>query len=81
VTEKADPSNPFEDVERAVAEMIESQLDTVKELDAMEVDVTEWEANFLESVLTQLGAKRALSQAQIEIVRRMCSQYDVECDL
>lgn len=76
-----DEKNPFEDVERAIAETIQSQLDTVKELDDMEVDVTEWEASFLESVLTQLQQKRALSQKQIEIVRRMCEQYDVECDL
>lgn len=81
MTEMSKKPNPFEDVERAVAEMIQSQLDTVKELDAMDVDVTAWEAEFLESVLTQLVAKRALSQAQIEVVRRMCSHYDVECDL
>lgn len=81
MTEKSEKPNPFEDVERAVAEMIQSQLDTVSELDRMDVDVTAWEADFLQTVLNQLAAKRALSQGQIEVVRRMCSQYDVECDL
>lgn len=76
----ADP-NPFEDVERAVAKIVESQLETVRELDGMEADVTAWEAEFLDSVIKQLGAKTPLSQKQIEIVRRMCESYDVECDL
>ncbi len=77
----SDPTNPFEDVERAVAEAVQRQLDTITELDHMDVNVTEWEAEFIDSILKQLHAKRALSQGQIEIVRRMCEQYDVECDL
>lgn len=76
-----DEKNPFEDVERAFSEMIQSQLDTVLELDRMDISVTAWEAEFLESVFIQLAKKRALSQGQIEVVRRMCSQYDMECDL
>ena len=73
--------NPFEDVDRAISEIIEKQLETVKALDGMQADVTSWEADFLESVLVQLLDKRALSQKQIEVVRRMCESYDVECDL
>jgi hypothetical protein len=76
----ADP-NPFDDVERAVAKIIESQLETVRELDGMQADVTTWEAEFLDSVLKQLAAKTPLSQKQIEVVRRMCDTYDVGCDL
>jgi len=78
VTEYSD----FDDVEKAVEKIIESQLETIKELDDMDVDVTPWEADFLQGVMNQLRQeKRALSQGQIEIVRRMCNQYDVECDL
>lgn len=77
-----DEANAFDDVERAVEKIIEIQLETIKELDEMDVDVTPWEADFLQGVMNQLRQeKRALSQGQIEIVRRMCSQYDVECDL
>lgn len=77
----ADP-NPFEDVERAVAKIVASQLETVRELDGMEKDVTEWEANFLNDVLFQLeNQKRPLTQKQIEVVRRMAEQYDIGCDL
>ncbi len=73
--------NPFEDFDRAIGEIIEKQLETIKALDGMEADVTPWEAEFLETVLVQLSKKRALSQGQIEVVRRMCESYDVECDL
>lgn len=75
-------ADSFDDVERAVEQIIKTQLETIRELDAMEVDVTPWEADFLQRVLTQLNdEKKALSQGQIDIVRRMCEQYDVECDL
>lgn len=74
-------TNPFEDVDRAIGEILAKQLETVRELDGLEADVTSWEAEFLETVLTQLLEKRALSQKQIEVVRRMCESYDVECDL
>jgi hypothetical protein len=71
--------NPFEDVERAVAEAIARQLELVRELDAMEVDVTPWEADFLNNVLQQLEKdRRALTQTQLETLRKMCEQYDIE---
>ncbi len=73
--------NPFEDVERSIAEIIAKQLEIVKELDAMEVDVTSWEGEFLDSVLKQLEAKRPLTQKQIDVIHRMCDSYDVEFDL
>ena len=74
-------TNPFEDVERAIDAIIKKQLEMVKELDGMERDVTEWEASFLDSVLKQLEKKVPLSQKQIDVVRRMSEQYDIECDL
>ncbi len=47
----------------------------------MEVDVTSWEGEFLDSVLKQLEAKRPLTQKQIDVIHRMCDSYDVEFDL
>jgi len=74
--------NPFEDIEKAIAEAIERQLELVRELDSMEVDVTAWEADFLQNVLTQLNKKREpLTQGQLDILRRMAHDYDIECDL
>jgi hypothetical protein len=73
--------NPFDDVDRAIGEIIVKQLDIVRELDGMEADVTSWESEFLDSVLKQLEAKRPLTQRQIDIVHRMCNSYDVEFDL
>jgi hypothetical protein len=73
--------NPFEDVERAVAEAIVRQLELVRELDGLEVDVTPWEADFLNSVILQLeNEKRPLTQNQLDILHRMCEQYDIEFD-
>ena len=70
--------NPFDDVERTVSETIRRQLDQAEALDRMEdVDVTSWEAEFLDSVLKQLRAGRALSQKQIDVLNRMSSQYGV----
>ena len=70
--------NPFDDVERAVSETVRRQLDQAEALDRMEdVDVTSWEAEFLDSVLKQLRAGRALSQKQIDVLNRMSSQYGV----
>lgn len=69
--------NPFDDVERAASAAIASQLAQVKALDEMETEVTSWEANFLDSCLKQLGAGRALSQKQIEVLNRMSDQYGV----
>jgi hypothetical protein len=74
-------ANPFGDIDRAFDETLKQQLELLKELDEMENDVTEWESSFLDSVLKQLEKKIPLSQKQIEIVRRMSEQYDVECDL
>lgn len=72
-------TNPFDDVERAVAAAISRQLELVKELDGMEVDVTPWEADFLSNVLRQLeDEKRPLTQGQLDVLHRMCEQYDIE---
>lgn len=73
--------NPFEDVERAVAELVARQLELVKQIDEMDVDVTPWEADFLDSVLKQLQLKKPLSQNQLDVVHRLCQQYDIDCDL
>jgi hypothetical protein len=74
--------NPFDDVDRAIGEIIVKQLETVKVLDGLEADLNTWECDFLQSVLDQLEKqRRSLTQKQIEVVRRLCEQYDVECDL
>ncbi len=74
--------NPFEGMEEELDETLKQQLDLIKELDEMDSEVTSWEADFLQTALVQLQkAKRPMSQTQIEIVRRMCDQYDVSCDL
>jgi len=70
--------NPFEDVERAIAEAIERQLELVTALDSMDVDVTPWEADFLDNVMKQLARKTPLSQAQLDVLHRMCNQYDFD---
>jgi hypothetical protein len=73
--------NPFEDVERAVAEMIQKQHDLVKQLDSMDVDVTPWEAEFLDNVLKQLeDQKKPLTEGQLNIVHRMCMDYNIDFD-
>lgn len=69
--------DPFEDVERGVQALVASQLAQAKALDEMEVDVTSWEAGFLDSIMKQLRAGRALSQKQIETLNRMSDQYGV----
>ena len=69
--------NPFEDVAKAIEEAVARQLEIVQELDAMEVDVTPWEADFLDSVLKRLNSKIPLTQDQLEILHRMCNQYEI----
>ncbi len=71
-------NNPFEDVEKAIGEAVARQLELVRELDAMEVDVTPWEADFLSNVLQQLEKKTPLTQSQLDVLHRMCNQYDIE---
>ena len=73
-------TNPFEDVDRAIEALIEKQLDLVKELDHADVDVTSWEASFLDSILKQLEAKRPLTPKQLDVVQRMIKTYDIETD-
>ncbi len=70
-------TNPFEDLERQAAEANERHLATAMALDEMDDDVTEWEFEFLDSVIKQLRAGRALSQKQIESLNRMSDKYGV----
>ena len=71
--------NPFEDVEKAIDALLKKQLELVKEIDEMDVDVTPWEADFLENVLRQLQKeKRPLTQGQLDIVHRLCETYDID---
>lgn len=70
-------NNPFEDINRAIEEAVARQLEIVKELDSMEVDVTTWEANFLDTVIKQLNGKTPLTQTQLETLHRMCNQYEI----
>lgn len=70
--------NPLDDAERGILAIIASQLAQAQALDGMEdVDVTSWEADFLDSVLKQLKAGRPLSQKQIDVLNRMSDQYGV----
>jgi hypothetical protein len=72
----------FGDVERAFEEALAMHLDQVLAIDRSDVTVTSWEADFLDSVLKQLqNQKKPLTATQLDIVRRMCGQYDIECDL
>lgn len=74
-----DPKDSFEDVEAAVAALIEKQLALALELDQMEADVNPWEAGFLNSILDQLRIdKRPLSQRQLDVLHRMLSEYDID---
>lgn len=74
-------TNPFGDVEREAEEYRLRHLAMAEALDRMERDVTSWEADFLDSILKQLREeKRALTQKQIDVLNRMCSEYDVDLD-
>lgn len=76
-----DPSsNPFEDIDRAIGAIIQKQLELVRELDRMDVDVTSWEASFLDSVLRQLEAKTPLTPGQLVVVQKMYETYEIETD-
>lgn len=72
--------NPFGEIDRAFNEALQKHLDVAKELDAMETDVTSWEASFLESIIKQLEGRTPLSQKQIDVLHRMCEAYEIECD-
>lgn len=70
--------NPFEDLNREIEESVSKQLELVKELDTMDVDVTSWEAGFLDNALKQLEKKIPLSQPQLDVLHRMCQTYDID---
>lgn len=70
-------TNPFEEIEKEAREASARHLETAEALDGMEEDVTEWEAGFLDSILKQLRAGRALSQKQIDTLCRMSDKYGV----
>jgi hypothetical protein len=74
--------NPFSDVGRAIEEMIARHLDQVRAIDRADVDVNSWEASFLDSVLKQLeNEKKPLTQKQLDVVRNMCTRYEIDFDL
>lgn len=50
-------------------------LEVLQRLDTMPQAVTAWEAQFLDSILRQVTADRALSDKQFAVVLRMCSTY------
>lgn len=71
--------NPFESIEQDEENERLKHLATAKALDELEVDVTSWESEFLDSILKQLlNEKRGLSQKQIDILNRMCGRYGIE---
>lgn len=74
-------TNPFGDIEREVEEAVRKQLSLVREIDRMEVDVTSWEASFLDSVIKQLEQGKPLSQKQLDVIHQMCHRYEVDFDL
>lgn len=56
----------------------DEQLELFRELheiDDADHDVSEWEAEFLASVLRQEVQKRALSDRQVEVARKMIDKY------
>ena len=69
--------DPFEHVERGVSAVIARQLDQVEALDKMDANVTQWEGEFLDSLLKQLRAGRALSQKQIDTLNGMSDKYGI----
>lgn len=74
--------NPFEDVERAVAEIVAQHLEQVRAIDSADIDVSSWEAEFIHSVLQQLEQqKRPLTQKQMDVVRNMATRYEIDIDL
>lgn len=82
MTDEKKPENPFEDVERAVATIVAKHLEQVRAIDRADVTVNSWEAEFLDSVLKQLQNQgKPLTQGQMDIVRRMASDYDIDIDL
>lgn len=75
-------SSSFDDVERAVGAIVAKHLEQVRAIDRADIDVSSWEAEFLDSVLKQLeGQGKPLTQGQMDIVRRMADQYDIDIDL
>ncbi len=73
--------NPFGDIDRQYAETLKKHSELAHELDAMEEDVTSWEAEFLESIILRLDEKKlALTQKQIERLYELCDKYDIDRD-
>ena len=82
MVDEKDPFKEFADVERALEEALQMHLEQVLSIDRAEINVTSWEADFLDTVLKQLqDQKKPLTATQLDIVRRMCEQYDIDCDL
>lgn len=50
-------------------------LDILKELDESEIEVTDWEARFIESNLDA----RTFSRKQKEIITKMWRKYEADC--
>lgn len=75
-------SSSFDDVERAVGAIVAKHLEQVRAIDRADVTVNSWEAGFLDTVLRQLETQgKPLTQNQMEIVRRMAADYDIDIDL
>lgn len=71
-------TNPFGDVEREAEDERLKRLEMAVALDSMEVDVTSWEAGFLDRIIKKLrDQKLGLTQREIEILNQMCEQYGV----
>lgn len=44
------------------------------------VDVTDWEANFIESVMSQIETKDFVSAKQLKIVQNLVTKYNDELE-
>ena len=71
-------SDPFEQAESEARKAVARHLATAEAIDQdEEISVTPWEMDFLDSILKQLRAGRALSQKQIDVLNRMSDKYGV----
>lgn len=70
-------TNPLDEIDNEARAIIARHLSTAEAIDGMEGGVTEWEMDFLDSILKQLRAGRALSQKQVDVLHRMSDKYEV----
>lgn len=71
-------SDLFGEIEDEAREAVARHLATAEAIDRdEEISVTPWEMDFLDSILKQLRAGRALSQRQIDTLNGMSDKYGI----